>query len=307
MFDTLIIGSGPAGMTAALYAARSNLKVGIIEQGAPGGQMNNTSEIENYPGYDNITGPELSMKMFEPLEKFHVEHIYGIVEKVEDLGNIKRVWADDEHYDAKTIIMATGAKYKLLGVPGEETYTSRGVSYCAVCDGAFFRNQDLLVVGGGDSAVEEAIYLTQFAKSVTVVHRRDQLRAQKILQDRAFANNKVSFIWDSVVDEIKGSDIKVSSVAIKNVKTGQVTEHEFGGVFIYVGMIPVTSMVTDLGICNTEGWIETDDHMRTKSPGIFAIGDVRQKDLRQITTAVGDGAIAGQGVYHYIENLSVEK
>ncbi|AEF24728.1 thioredoxin-disulfide reductase [Streptococcus parauberis] len=307
MYDTLIIGSGPAGMTAALYAARSNLKVGIIEQGAPGGQMNNTSEIENYPGYDNITGPELSMKMFEPLEKFHVEHIYGIVEKVEDLGNVKRVWADDEHYDAKTVIVATGAKYKLLGVPGEETYTSRGVSYCAVCDGAFFRNQDLLVVGGGDSAVEEAIYLTQFAKSVTVVHRRDQLRAQKILQDRAFANEKVSFIWDSVVEEIKGSDIKVSSVAIKNVKTGQVTELEFGGVFIYVGMIPVTSMVKDLGICNAEGWIETDDHMRTKTPGIFAIGDVRQKDLRQITTAVGDGAIAGQGVYHYIENLPVEK
>ncbi|EGE53714.1 thioredoxin-disulfide reductase [Streptococcus parauberis] len=307
MYDTLIIGSGPAGMTAALYAARSNLKVGIIEQGGPGGQMNNTSEIENYPGYDNITGPELSMKMFEPLEKFHVEHIYGIVEKVEDLGNVKRVWADDEHYDAKTVIVATGAKYKLLGVPGEETYTSRGVSYCAVCDGAFFRNQDLLVVGGGDSAVEEAIYLTQFAKSVTVVHRRDQLRAQKILQDRAFANEKVSFIWDSVVEEIKGSDIKVSSVAIKNVKTGQVTELEFGGVFIYVGMIPVTSMVKDLGICNAEGWIETDDHMRTKTPGIFAIGDVRQKDLRQITTAVGDGAIAGQGVYHYIENLPVEK
>ncbi len=307
MYDTLIIGSGPAGMTAALYAARSNLKVGIIEQGAPGGQMNNTSEIENYPGYDNITGPELSMKMFEPLEKFHVEHIYGIVEKVEDLGNVKRVWADDEHYDAKTVIVATGAKYKLLGVPGEETYTSRGVSYCAVCDGAFFRNQELLVVGGGDSAVEEAIYLTQFAKSVTVVHRRDQLRAQKILQDRAFANEKVSFIWDSVVEEIKGSDIKVSSVAIKNVKTGQVTELEFGGVFIYVGMIPVTSMVKDLGICNAEGWIETDDHMRTKTPGIFAIGDVRQKDLRQITTAVGDGAIAGQGVYHYIENLPVEK
>lgn len=305
MYDTLIIGSGPAGMTAALYAARSNLKVGIIEQGAPGGQMNNTSEIENYPGYDNITGPELSMKMFEPLEKFHVEHIYGIVEKVEDLGDVKRVWADKEHYDAKTIIIATGAKYKLLGVPGEETYTSRGVSYCAVCDGAFFRNQDLLVVGGGDSAVEEAIYLTQFAKSVTVVHRRDQLRAQKILQDRAFANEKVNFIWDSVVEEIKGSDIKVSSVAIKNVKTKQVTENDFGGVFIYVGMIPVTAMVKDLGISNQDGWIETDDQMRTKIPGIFAIGDVRQKDLRQITTAVGDGAIAGQGVYHFIENLPV--
>lgn len=304
MYDTLIIGSGPAGMTAALYAARSNLKVGIIEQGAPGGQMNNTSEIENYPGYDNISGPELSMKMYEPLEKFSVEHIYGIVQKVEDAGEVKRVITDDSTYEAKTVIIATGAKYKLLNVKGEDEFTSRGVSYCAVCDGAFFRNQDLLVVGGGDSAVEEAIYLTQFAKSVTIVHRRDELRAQKILQDRAFANNKISFIWDSVVEEIQGNNIKVSNVLIKNVKTGQITNHDFGGVFIYVGMIPVSSMVSDLGICGQDGWILTDDQMKTTRPGIFAIGDVRQKNLRQITTAVGEGAIAGQGVYHYIENMA---
>lgn len=303
MYDTLIIGSGPAGMTSALYAARSNLKVGIIEQGAPGGQMNNTSEIENYPGYDNISGPELSMKMYEPLEKFSVEHIYGIVQKVEDAGEVKRVITDDSTYEAKTVIIATGAKYKLLNVKGEDEFTSRGVSYCAVCDGAFFRNQDLLVVGGGDSAVEEAIYLTQFAKSVTIVHRRDELRAQKILQDRAFANNKISFIWDSVVEEIQGNNIKVSNVLIKNVKTGQITNHDFGGVFIYVGMIPVSSMVSDLGICDQDGWILTDDQMKTTRPGIFAIGDVRQKTLRQITTAVGEGAIAGQGVYHYIENM----
>ncbi|EFR44073.1 thioredoxin-disulfide reductase [Streptococcus pseudoporcinus] len=303
MYDTLIIGSGPAGMTAALYAARSNLKVGIIEQGAPGGQMNNTSEIENYPGYDNISGPELSMKMFEPLEKFDVEHIYGIVQKVEDMGDFKRVSTEDAYFDAKAIILATGAKYRLLNVKGEETFTSRGVSYCAVCDGAFFRNQDLLVVGGGDSAVEEAIYLTQFAKSVTIVHRRDQLRAQKILQERAFANDKVSFIWDSVVEEIQGDNIKVSNVLIKNLKTNEISNHAFGGVFIYVGMLPVTSMVEGLGICDQEGWVVTDDHMRTSLPGIFAIGDVRQKDLRQITTAVGEGATAGQGVYHYLESL----
>lgn len=301
MYDTLIVGSGPAGMTAALYAARSNLKVGVIEQGAPGGQMNNTSEIENYPGYDNITGPELSMKMYEPLEKFKVEHIYGIVQKVEDMGDFKRISTEDETYDAKTVIIATGSKNKTLDVKGEAEFTSRGVSYCAVCDGAFFRNQDLLVVGGGDSAVEEAVYLTQFAKSVTIVHRRDELRAQKILQDRAFANEKISFIWDSVVEEIKGDGIKVSNVKIKNLKTNEVTDRAFGGVFIYVGLIPVTSMVTDLGICDETGWIIVDDHMKTKVPGIFAIGDVRQKDLRQITTAVGDGAIAGQGVYHYIE------
>ncbi|ARV01700.1 TPA: thioredoxin-disulfide reductase [Streptococcus pyogenes] len=304
MYDTLIIGSGPAGMTAALYAARSNLSVAIIEQGAPGGQMNNTFDIENYPGYDHISGPELAMKMYEPLEKFNVENIYGIVQKIENFGDYKYVLTEDASYEAKTVIIATGAKYRVLGVPGEEYYTSRGVSYCAVCDGAFFRDQDLLVVGGGDSAVEEAIYLTQFAKKVTVVHRRDQLRAQKILQDRAFANDKVDFIWDSVVKEIQGNDIKVSNVLIENVKTGQVTDHAFGGVFIYVGMNPVTDMVKDLEITDSEGWIITDDHMRTSIPGIFAIGDVRQKDLRQITTAVGDGAIAGQGVYHYLESFS---
>ncbi|HHW3283058.1 TPA: NAD(P)/FAD-dependent oxidoreductase, partial [Streptococcus agalactiae] len=218
MYDTLIIGSGPGGMTAALYAARSNLKVGLIEQGAPGGQMNNTAEIENYPGYDHISGPELSMKMYEPLEKFEVEHIYGIVQRVENDGDVKRVITEDESYEAKTVILATGAKNSLLGVPGEEEYTSRGVSYCAVCDGAFFRDQDLLVVGGGDSAVEEAVFLTQFAKSVTIIHRRDQLRAQKVLQDRAFANEKIKFVWDSVVKEIKGNEIKVSGVTVENLK-----------------------------------------------------------------------------------------
>ena len=304
MYDTLIIGSGPAGMTAGLYAARSNLKVGIIEQGAPGGQMNNTSEIENYPGYDHISGPELSMNMHAPLEKFGVENIYGIVKSIEDAGDVKRVITEDTSYEAKTIILATGAKYRTLDVPGEEEYTSRGVSYCAVCDGAFFRNQDLLVVGGGDSAVEEAVYLTQFAKSVTIIRRRDELRAQKILQDRAFANDKINFIWDSVVKEIKGTDIKVSGVTVENVKTGELSEHEFGGIFIYVGVNPVTSMVADLGITDEAGWVITDERMMTPKAGIFAIGDVRQKELRQIATAVGDGAIAGQGVYQYIENMT---
>lgn len=304
MYDTLIIGSGPAGMTAGLYAARSNLKVGIIEQGAPGGQMNNTSEIENYPGYDHISGPELSMNMYASLEKFGVENIYGIVKSIEDAGDVKRVITEDASYGAKTIILATGAKYRTLDVPGEEEYTSRGVSYCAVCDGAFFRNQDLLVVGGGDSAVEEAVYLTQFAKSVTIIHRRDELRAQKILQDRAFANDKINFIWDSVVKEIKGTDIKVSGVTVENVKTGELSEHEFGGIFIYVGVNPVTSMVAELGITDEAGWVITDERMMTPKAGIFAIGDVRQKELRQIATAVGDGAIAGQGVYQYIENMT---
>ena len=299
MYDTIIIGAGPAGMTAALYAARSNLKVALIEGGLPGGQMNNTSDIENYPGYANISGPELAEKMFEPLENLGVEHLYGFVETIEDHGDIKKVITDDEEFETRTVIVATGSKHRLLGVPGEEELNSRGVSYCAVCDGAFFRDQDLLVVGGGDSAVEEAIFLTQFAKSVTIVHRRDELRAQKVLQDRAFANEKINFIWDSVVKEIKGEN-RVESIVIENVKTNQVTEHAFGGVFIYVGLDPVSEFTKDLQIQDESGWIVTDDHMKTSVAGVFAVGDVRQKDLRQVTTAVGDGAIAGQEAYKYI-------
>ena len=299
MYDTIIIGAGPAGMTAALYAARSNLKVALIEGGLPGGQMNNTSDIENYPGYANISGPELAEKMFEPLENLGVEHLYGFVENVEDHGELKKVVTDDQVYETRTVIVATGSKHRLLDVPGEEELNSRGVSYCAVCDGAFFRDQDLLVVGGGDSAVEEAIFLTRFAKSVTIIHRRDELRAQKVLQDSAFANEKINFIWDSVVKEIKGEN-RVESVVIENVKTGQVTEQAFGGVFIYVGLDPVSDFVQELQIRDQAGWIVTDDHMKTSVAGVFAVGDVRQKDLRQVTTAVGDGAIAGQEAYKYI-------
>ena len=300
MYDTMIIGAGPAGMTAALYAARSNLKVALLERGIYGGQMNNTAEIENYPGYARISGPELAEKMFEPLENLGVEHLFGQVEKIEDHGDFKKIITEDEVFETKTVILAPGANHRHLGVPGEEEYNSRGVSYCAVCDGAFFRDEDLLVVGGGDSAVEEAIFLTRFAKSVTIVHRRDQLRAQKLLQERAFANEKISFIWDSVVKEIKGDDRRVTNVVFENVKTGQSSESDFGGVFVYVGLDPVSDFVKDLGICNEAGWIVTDQHMKTAIDGIYAIGDVRQKDLRQITTAVGDGAVAGQEVYKYI-------
>ena len=300
MYDTIIIGAGPAGMTAALYAARSNLKVALLERGIPGGQMNNTADIENYPGYANISGPELAEKMFEPLENLGVEHLFGLVEKIEDRGDFKEVITEDERFEAKTVIIASGANHRHLGVPGEEDYNSRGVSYCAVCDGAFFRDEDLLVVGGGDSAVEEAIFLTRFAKSVTIVHRRDELRAQKVLQDRAFANEKIRFVWDSVVESIHGDERKVTGVTFKNVKTGEVSQAEFGGIFIYVGLDPVSEFAADLGITDEAGWILTDHQMKTSVDGIYAVGDVRQKDLRQITTAVGDGAIASQEAYKYL-------
>ncbi|RSI29159.1 Thioredoxin reductase [Streptococcus sanguinis] len=300
MYDTIIIGAGPAGMTAALYAARSNLKVALLERGIPGGQMNNTADIENYPGYANISGPELAEKMFEPLENLGVEHLFGLVEKIEDRGDFKEIITEDERFEAKTVIIASGANHRHLGVPGEEDYNSRGVSYCAVCDGAFFRDEDLLVVGGGDSAVEEAIFLTRFAKSVTIVHRRDELRAQKVLQDRAFANEKIRFVWDSVVESIHGDERKVTGVTFKNVKTGETSQAEFGGIFIYVGLDPVSEFAADLGITDEAGWILTDHQMKTSVAGIYAVGDVRQKDLRQITTAVGDGAIASQEAYKYL-------
>lgn len=300
MYDTIIIGAGPAGMTAALYAARSNLKVTLLERGIPGGQMNNTADIENYPGYANISGPELAEKMFEPLENLGVEHLFGLVEKIEDRGDFKEIITEDERFEAKTVIIASGANHRHLGVPGEEDFNSRGVSYCAVCDGAFFRDEDLLVVGGGDSAVEEAIFLTRFAKSVTIVHRRDELRAQKVLQDRAFANEKIRFVWDSVVESIHGDERKVTGVTFKNVKTGELSQAEFGGIFIYVGLDPVSEFAKDLGITDEAGWILTDHQMKTSVAGIYAVGDVRQKDLRQITTAVGDGAIASQEAYKYL-------
>ena len=301
MLDVIVIGAGPAGMTAALYASRSNLSVLLIERGAPGGQMNNTAEIENYPGFDRIMGPELAEKMYSPLEKFGTKHAYGIVEGINDCGDYKEVKTDSEIYQTKTVIIATGCEHRQLGVKGEQEFAGRGVSYCAVCDGAFFRNRKLLVVGGGDSAVEEALFLTQFASEVVIVHRRDELRAQKIIQDRAFANPKISFLWDSVVTEIKGNKMSMTCAVIENVRTKEIHEEEAGGIFIYVGLDPLTEAFKDTGITNEDGWIITDTQMRTSVPGVYAVGDVREKELRQVTTAVGDGSIAGQQVFQFIE------
>lgn len=302
MYDVIVIGAGPAGMTAALYASRSNLSVLLIERGAPGGQLNNTAEIENYPGFDSIMGPELAMKMYEGTSRFGVKNEYGIVTKVENHEDYKEVFTEEKSYQGKSVIIATGCVHRKLGVAGEEVFAGRGVSYCAVCDGAFFRNKKLLVIGGGDSALEEAIYLTQFASEVVVVHRRDALRAQKIIQDRAFANEKISFLWDSVVESIEGNDMVVTHAQIKNVKTGEVHEEACGGIFIYVGLDPLSAPFENLEITNEAGWILTDENMKTAIPGIFAVGDGREKTLRQITTAVGEGGIAGQQVFLYLED-----
>ncbi len=302
-YDVIIIGAGPAGMTAALYASRANLSVLLLDRGIYGGQMNNTAAIENYPGFKSVLGPDLAKDMYESATQFGAEYAYGSVESVEDQGDIKIVKTDSDTFETKAIVIGTGSEYRKLGVPGEDTYGGRGVSYCAVCDGAFFRNKHVVVIGGGDSAIEEGSYLTQLADKVTVIHRRDQLRAQQILQDRAFANPKMEFVWNSNVTEIVGDDKKVTGVKVNNNKTGEDSKIAVDGVFIYVGINPITKPFGNLGITDENGWIETNDHMETKVPGIFAVGDVRKKDLRQVATAVGEGGTAGQGVYTYISAL----
>lgn len=303
-YDVIVIGSGPAGMTSALYASRANLSVLLLERGVPGGELINTADVENYPGFSNIQGPDLANKMYESAMQFGVEYAYGLVQTIETRHPNHLVKTDSETYEAPAVIIATGSKHRNLNVPGEEEYAGRGVSYCAVCDGAFFRDKDLKVIGGGDSAVEEGTYLTQFADQVTVIHRRDQLRAQQILQDRAMKNDKMAFTWDTVVKEIQGDGKKVTGVRLAHTKTGEEHVEATDGVFIYVGLLPNTDAFRSLGITDDEGWIITDENMHTAIPGIFAVGDVRQKKLRQISTAVGDGGIGGQEAYHYVESLN---
>ena len=290
-------------MTAAVYASRANLSTLMLERGIPGGQMANTEDVENYPGYESILGPDLSNKMFEHAKKFGAEYAYGEVKEIIDGEEYKTIDAGSKQYKTRTIIISTGAEYKKIGVPGEKELGGRGVSYCAVCDGAFFKNKELFVIGGGDSAVEEGVYLTRFASKVTIVHRRDELRAQKILQERAFANEKVDFIWNSTLKSINEKDGKVGGVTLISTVDGTETELPADGVFIYIGMLPLTKPFQNLGITNENGYIETNDRMETKIPGIFAAGDVREKQLRQIVTATGDGSIAAQSAQHYVEEL----
>ncbi|WP_064093019.1 thioredoxin-disulfide reductase [Rossellomorea aquimaris] len=303
IYDVIIVGAGPAGMTAAVYTSRASLSTLMLERGVPGGQMANTEEVENYPGFDHILGPDLSNKMFDHAKKFGAEYAYGDIKEIVDGEEYKTVKTGSKEFKARAVIITTGAEYKKIGVPGEKELGGRGVSYCAVCDGAFFKGKDLVVVGGGDSAVEEGVYLTRFANKVTIVHRRDELRAQKILQQRAFDNEKVDFIWNHTVKEINDKDGKVGSVTLVSTENGEESNFEADGVFIYIGMLPLTKPFANLGITNSEGYIETNEQMETKVPGIFAAGDVREKQLRQIVTATGDGSIAAQTAQHYIEEL----
>lgn len=303
-YDVIIIGAGPGGMTTALYASRANLKVVMLDRGAYGGNLNNTASIVNYSGFKDVQGPELAENMYQGATQFGAEYAYGTVTSVTVDGQLKKVTTDmGDTFVAPVMVVATGSDHRKLGVPGEEEFSGRGVSYCAVCDGAFFKDKHLVVVGGGDSAVEEGLYLTQLAAKVTVLVRRDELRAQPMLQDEAVKNAKMEFIYNTSVTEIVGDDVKVTGVKTHNNKTGADGELAADGVFIYVGNVPLTKPFTDLGILDDQGWVKTDTLMKTSVPGIFAIGDVRETPLRQIATAVGDGAIAGQQVYQYIKGL----
>lgn len=301
-YDVVIIGAGPGGMTAALYASRANLSVAMIDRGIYGGQMNNTAAIENYPGFKSIMGPDLAQQMYDSSINFGAEYVYGSVESIEDKGQTKLIKTDSDEIEATVVIIASGSEYKKLGIPGEHDYGGKGVSYCAICDGAFFRNKHVVVIGGGDSAIEEASYLAGIVDHVTVIHRRDQLRAQQVIQDRAFANDKIDFVWNTNVTEVVGDDMKVTGVKVVNNQTHEASTIETSGVFIYVGLLPMTEPFKNLNITDKDGWIKTNEQMETAVPGIYAIGDVRKKELRQITTAVGEGGIAGQQAFKYVES-----
>jgi len=301
LYDVVIIGGGPAGLTAGIYIKRAMLDAVLYEKMGIGGQIIVTDKVENFPGFLEISGADLAAKFEEQARKFELV-MKGMVEvdAIEDKGDIKIVKTTEGDIETRSVIIASGTTPKKLGAKGEIEFTGRGVSYCATCDGFFFRDKVVVVIGGGDSAITEAIYLTKMAKKVIVVHRRDELRAEKINQEHAFSNPKISFIWDSVLEEIVGKNI-VEKVILRNVKTNETSEVKTDGVFIYVGLIPNTAFAD---VKKDEwGFIIANDKMETSVRGIFVAGDCRVTPLRQITTAVGDGAIAAVSAERYLEGL----
>ena len=301
-YDLVIIGAGPAGMTAALYAGRARLSVLVLEKAAPGGQILVTDWIENYPGFpEGISGPDLIALMQAQVKRFGVDIHTGEVVSMDLTGEVKRLDLPDKTITSKTVIIATGASPRKLGVPGENRYFGRGVSTCATCDAPFFKDAVVVAVGGGNTAVQEGIFLTRFAKKVYLVHRRNQLRAVKVLQERAEQNEKIEVLWDSMVTEIKGGAEGVKAVALRNVISGLETEIPAEGCFIWVGTVPNTLFAIGHVAMDDNGFIITDNRTQTNVPGVFAIGDVRNTPLRQVATAVGDGAIAANEAMLYLE------
>ncbi len=298
-FDVVIIGGGPAGLAAGVYAARGRRKAVLLEKGVVGGQIALTELVENYPGIKSINGFDLAQEMLQQAESYGMETAYVEVSGIEQTGDLWTVRTSDGDYTTKAIIMTAGADYDKLGIPGEVELTGKGVSYCATCDAAFFKDMETIVVGGGDAALEEAIFTTRYATKVTLVHRRDELRGSAILQERAFANDKIDFKWNTVVTDILG-DEQVTGVKLKDVKTGEESEMPTSAVFIFIGQHPNTDFMADLVPIDKGRHIIVDEWMKTPQPGLFAAGDVRQNSARQVASSVGDGVTAAIGAEHYI-------
>ena len=311
VYDVIVLGGGTAGLSAGLYAGRSRLSTLVIEKGKDGGQIAITDEIENYPGQivEGESGPSLIARMTQQCEKFGVERASDVINEAHLEGDIKVLKSAKAEYQAKTVIIATGAFARLIGCKGEKEFMGKGVSYCSTCDANFFEDFEVYVVGGGDSAVEEAMYLTKFARKVTIIHRRDELRAAKSIQEKAFKNEKLHFMWDTVVEEVGGDGI-LSEMTVKNVKTGELTkivaDEDDGmfGVFGFIGTLPNSKIYEGTGLeMDERGYIPTDADMHTNIPGVFAAGDIRVKSLRQVVTAAADGAIAATQAEKYINEL----
>lgn len=309
IYDVIILGAGPAGLTAGLYAGRSCLKTLIIEKGQDGGQIATTDEIENYPGQmlEGENGPSLVARMTAQAAKFGAERVSDTVKSAELEGAVKKLTGAKGEYYGKTVILATGAVPRSIGCKNESEYVGRGISFCATCDAFFYRGLEVFVVGGGDAAVEEAIFLTKFARKVTIIHRRDQLRAAKSIQEKAFKNPKMHVIWDSVVDEVGGDEL-LSKLVIRNVKTGELSTIEADpaeglfGLFGFIGMVPNTGLFEG-AVDMEQGYIKTDEDMHTNIPGVYAAGDIRIKSLRQVITAAADGAIAAMQAEKYLAEM----
>lgn len=309
LYDLLIIGAGPAGLAAGLYGSRGNLKTIILEKGIVGGQLQITEEVENYPGMDHMTGPQISDAFEEQTRRFGGEIVTNCeVIDVELNSNPKIIKTNQGEYHAKTVVIATGSEHRKLGIPGEDKYSGKGVSYCAVCDGAFFKERDLVVVGGGSSAVEEGNFLTRYAKKVTLIHRRDELRAERILQNRFLGSDSTDVIWDTIVEEIKGDALGVTHIQTRNVKTDEVKDMPIEGIFIYVGLDPNTKFLEGkVDLDETGKVVAKNDKLETNVPGVYVAGDVRNTPLRQAITAASDGSITATEAINYVETLSEQE
>lgn len=309
LYDVIVLGAGPAGLTAGLYAGRSRLKTLIIEKGQDGGQIAITNEIENYPGQEleGESGPSLIARMTAQAAKFGAERVSDQIKSVDLSGDVKKLVGTKGVYEAKTVILATGAFPRPIGCKNEGKFVGKGISFCATCDAAFFEDFEVYVVGGGDAAVEEAMYLTKFARKVTIIHRRNELRAAKSIQEKAFKNPKLHFMWDTVVDEVDGDEL-MNKMIVKNTKTGELTtikadpDDGIFGLFGFIGLLPNTGLFEGQ-IDMENGYVLTDDNMHTNLPGVFAAGDLRKKSLRQVVTAAADGAIAAMQAEKYLADL----